>query len=80
MYALNIHICGDIYPCTQPELHIYIYIYIYIYNIYIYIYMYICMQRETLKHHAKATGAAGSCSKHGITIQKSPPDATIGFH
>ena len=37
--------------------------------IYIYIYIYIYMQRKTLNHHMQGTGAAGSCSQHGIMIQ-----------
>ena len=65
MYALHIHIYGDIYPCTQPVMHIYIYIY---------------MQYKTLNNHAQATDAAGSCSKHIIMIQKSPPEATKSFY
>ena len=38
------------------------------------------MQCKTLKHHAQATGAAGSCSQHGIMKQQSPPEAIAGFY
>ena len=48
--------------------------------IYIYIYTYICMQCKTLNHCVQATGAVGSCSEHGITIQQCPPEAAIGFY
>ena len=38
------------------------------------------MQHQTPKHHAQATGAAKSCSKHSIMIQKSPSEATVGCY
>ena len=41
---------------------------------------YIYIQHETLKHRAQATGAARSCIQHSIIIQRSPPEATVGFY
>ena len=38
------------------------------------------MQHKTPKYHAQATGAAKSCSQHGITIQRNPSEAAIGFY
>ena len=43
----------------------------------IYVYIYAA---QDAKHHAQAAGAAGSCSKHSITIQWSPLEATVGFY
>ena len=65
----DLHICmyGDIYPCTQPVLHIYIYIYIY-------------MQCKTLKYRAQTTNASGSCSQHSITKHQSLLEVTVGFY
>ena len=62
--------------CTCPAC---ICIYGDIYPIYIAHTAYIYMQRETLKYLMQATGAAGSCSQHGITKHQSPPEATCRF-
>ena len=40
------------------------------------LHIYIYMLRKAQKYRAQATGAAGSCSKHEITIHRSPPEAT----
>ena len=48
--------------------------------IYIYVCVCVCVRCETLKYHVQATGAAGSCSQHGITKHQSPPEATAGFY
>ena len=74
--ALYMHICPaymhiwqNILLHTAHTVYIYIYIYIYIYT-----------QRKTLNNHVQDTDATGSSSQHSITIQWSPPEATIGFY
>ena len=42
--------------------------------------LHIYMQHKTPNHLEQATGAAKSCSKHNITAQESPPEATVDFY
>ena len=67
MYGLHICIYSDLHPFKLTKLHIYIYIYIYI-------------QHKTPKHRVQVTGAAGSCSQHGIMRQRSPLEAIVGYY
>ena len=67
----------DLCICWTGSIYAYIAIYTLAHSPYC---IYIYIQRETLKYHAQATGAAGNCSQHGITKHQSPPKATAGFY